>query len=378
MVKDLKRRKNQTLIAGMLLSISAVTYSCTKDSISATNPLTSSSAPSSNNGSAAPLQRILFVGDSFTHGRYAPVRTYNSGGKNGNTTGSPLVFDENYGQTGARAELENGPWGGIPGIFAELAYESGLNYDVHIEAISATSLEKNFDAASGVIAQSKWNAVVLQELSLKALPSELTGSSLSNPNGFYSSVQTIEKAVHTAAPSSKVYLYEAWPRADLAETLSGNINSSKFNKNYAANLSALATANNSAYHTAAQQDGNIAGIAPAGDAWVNAWAANIANSNPFTGTANTPVLWYGLNQVNDPQISNPDYLHPSIYGAYLNGLVLFQQITGTDVRTFGQQEKAAAALGISGTIAVQLQQIAWQTVTQENSQQTNQTVAPVS
>lgn len=323
------------------------------------------------------LQRILFVGDSFTHGRYAPVRSYNSGGANGITSGSSLVFDENFGQTGARKELEAGPYGGIPGIFAEFAAEAGLNYDVHIEAISETSLENNFNAASSVIVQSKWNAVVLQELSSRPLPYALTMDKTSNPSNFCASVQTIEKAVHGASSAAKLYLYEPWPRADLSETLSGGDPSATgFSTNYAANLSVLADANHNAYYSAAQHDGNIAGVAPAGDAWVNAWSATIANSNPYLAGSNLPVLWYGLNTVNNPAITKPDYLHPSIYGAYLSGLVLFQQITGTDVRTLGGQEKAAIALGIPGTTAVQLQLVAWQTVSRESSQPINRTVDP--
>lgn len=363
-----KNKRSNTLIAGLLISISIGSYGCSSDSISATKPNTSSKGT---------LQRILFVGDSFTHGRYTPVRPYNSGGTDGRTAGSPLVFDENYGQTGARAELETGPYGGIPGIFAEFAYESGLNYDVHIEAISETSLENNFNAASSVIVQSKWNAVVLQELSLKPLPYALTNDKISNPSNFCTSVQNIEKAVHGASATAKLYLYEPWPRADLADALSGGDPSSAgFSTSYAANLSALADANHNAYYSAAQHDGNIAGVAPAGEAWVNAWAATIANSNPYLNTSSLPVLWYGLNTVNNPAITKPDYLHPSIYGAYLSGLVLFQQITGTDVRNLGGQEKAAVQLGITSTIAIQLQLIAWQTVTQESSQPINQTVDP--
>ncbi|WP_367866494.1 hypothetical protein [Pedobacter sp. WC2423] len=368
-----QNKKCHILMTGMLVSISALTYSCTKDSNTVMQPGTASGSISRNTN----LQRILFVGDSFTHGRYAPVRQYNSGGLANQTSGSTLVFDENFGQTGARQELEAGPWGGIPGIFAEFAYESGLNYDVHIEAISATSLAKNYAAAPEVIAQAKWNAVVLQEISVKPIPYALTNSNISNPANFCSSVQTIEKAVHTASSAAKVYLYEPWPSADLAETMSGgNPDASGFSANYAANLMTLANANHNAYYSAASHDGNIAGVAPVGEAWVNAWAAKIANADPYLANSNLPILWYGMNKVNDPQISKPDYHHPNTYGAYLSGLVLFQQITGIDARTLGAQEKAASSLGIPSSVATQLQLIAWQTVTKESSQPINQTVDP--
>jgi hypothetical protein len=325
---------------------------------------------------AAPLQHILFVGDSFTHGRYTPVRPYNAGGSQNATKGSALVVDENYGATGKRAEvIEPGPYGGIPGIFAEFAVEAELNYDVHIEAISETSLAVNFANASSVIEQSKWNAVVLQELSAKPLPYSLTMSTTSDPAGFCSSVQTIEQGVHHAAPSANVYLYETWPRADLAQALAGSPTSSGFTASYLANLTLLGNANHNAYYSAAAHDGAIAGVAPAGEAWQRAWAQGVANPDPYVSSA-LPSLWYGINAVNNPVISAPDYLHPSIYGAYLSGLVLFQQITGTDVRTLGANEAAAAQLGIPSAVATQLQQVAWQTVVGESAAPINQTVDP--
>lgn len=39
---------------------------------------------------------------------------------------------------------------------------------------------------------------------------------------------------------------------------------------------------------------------------------------------------------------NAGYHHPSIYGAYLSALVLFQTLTKVDVRTLGAGEQAAA------------------------------------
>ena len=323
----------------------------------------------------AALQRILFVGDSFTHGRYAPVRSYNAGGTQDAATGSSRVVDENYGQTGARAELEPGPWGGIPGIFAALAVEASLNYDVHIEAISATSLDKNFAAAASVIEQSKWNAVVLQELSPKPLTFALTGSTTSDPSAFCSSVKAIEQGVHGVAASANVYLYETWPRADLAQALSGAVGSTGYHDRYVANLAVLGNANHNAYDSAASHDGAIAGVAPVGDAWERAWSEGIANLDP-SAASTLPLLWYNIETVNNPAISAPDLLHPSIYGAYLSGLVLFQQVTGSDVRSFGASESAAQALGIPAATAVQLQRVAWEAVTQESAAPIDQAVDP--
>jgi hypothetical protein len=327
-----------------------------------------------------PAQRhILFVGDSFTYGRYQPVRQYNSGGTQTPAGGSALVVDENYRQTGARAETsETGPFGGIPGIFAEFAVEKGLDYDVHIEAIAATSLQTHYSVASSVIDDARWNAVVLQELSARPLTGALTGSSQSDPANFCKAVQTIERGVHAAAPSASVYLYETWPQGEWAQALAGNAASPGFAAAYANALTATGTAYHNVYYRAAALDGAIAAVAPAGEAWSRAWAAGIANPDPYTGSAPGPLLWYGIETVNDPAITTPDYHHPGIGGAYLSALVLFQQVTGIDVRTLGNGETAAAALGIPSAQAVQLQQVAWETVTQENSAPGNQTVDPCS
>jgi hypothetical protein len=156
-------------------------------------------------------RHVLFVGDSFTHDRYLPVRTYNNTpgtGGIGSTKPSPYVVDENY-DTSVEGRMEDvpgeyGPWGGIPGIFAELAYEANLPYDVHIEAISETSLAKNYSVASDVIAQPFWDAVVLQEASFEPIPSSLTHDPNSDPQAFCNAVETIEQGVHNAAPNARV------------------------------------------------------------------------------------------------------------------------------------------------------------------------------
>jgi len=129
---------------------------------------TSTTTPPNQTTRPPALRHVLFVGDSFTHGRYLPVRTYNNTpgtGGIGSTVASAEVVDENFNTTiAARQETgagETGPWGGIPGIFAEFANETGLPYDVHIEAISATSLAKNYSAASDVITRPNWDTVVL-------------------------------------------------------------------------------------------------------------------------------------------------------------------------------------------------------------------------
>src|SRR5207237_320591 len=93
-------------------------------------------------------------------------------------------------------------------------------------------------------------------------------------------------------------------------------------------------------------NGHFARVAPVGDAWVKAFRENLAIRNPARPEAGKINLW------------GDDSYHPSIYGAYLNALVLLQTITEKDPRALGPNEKAAKALGIEPAIAVRLQNLA--------------------
>ncbi|WP_269505240.1 hypothetical protein [Burkholderia sp. IMCC1007] len=312
-------------------------------------------------------QHILFVGDSLTHGRYTPVRSYGAmrtgSGARGDTA---QVVDENFAQTGARAEFEPGPWGGIPGIFARFAVEAGLDYDVHLEAMSATSLAKHDRVASRVIDRPIWDAVVLQELSAKPLPFALTHSRASDPAGFCASVARLARGIRAAAPHARVYLYETWPSADRAKALAGAPGSDGFHARYLDRIADIGAAYRDAFERARRADPSIVAVAPVGRAWQRAWAAGIADPDPYAPSG-APMLWYGMHAHGDPPMSQPDYLHPGVLGAYLSALVLFQQIAGVDVRTFGPQEQAAAQLGIAPQMAERLQAVASDTVRHERT-----------
>lgn len=268
---------------------------------------------------AAPVtQRILFVGDSFTHGRYLPVRTYNNTpgtGGLGSTAASAQVVDENFNTTvTARMESrsEYGPYGGIPGIFAELATEAGLPYDVHIEAISATSLANNYKAAQSVIAQSVWKSVVLQEASFVPITNALSYNTNSSPQAFCNAVETLEQGIHAASPSANVYLYATWAPADTG-WIDATANGSKAfsSSTYLNDLSTLTSAYHDANLAAATQDGHIAGVAPVGDAWALAWSGNIANPNPYDTSGVGPYLTFDYQTAGHYDDSDRRRLPPS-------------------------------------------------------------------
>ncbi|MGI4867119.1 MAG: T9SS type A sorting domain-containing protein [Janthinobacterium lividum] len=272
--------------------------------------------------------RVLFVGNSFTHGKFDPVRLYNAAG----------VTDENYGQTGARAENYSGPWGGIPGIFKKFADQAGLLYEVHIESISGQPLEYHYNNALAVSKQASWNQVVLQDQSTYPLPSNRTG----NRTSFYTYATKLEQAIHGQNAQTQVYLYETWARADMTypsgQPYSGLPIDTMFQDLH------------NGYYAEYRTNGKFAAVAPAGDAWLRAIQQGTATRNPYSPEAGKINLW------------GSDYYHPGNWGSYLNALVLFCTLTGVDPRTLGSGEQAAAALGISAADATALQQVAYQQV----------------
>ncbi len=290
-------------------------------------------APVRASDAAAPV-KILFVGNSFVHGAFEPVLSYNA----------KTVTDENAGLPASDPRSENrggqpsGPWGGIAAIFKQFTQEAGLNYDVHVELASGMPLRFHYDHALSVIAQPSWNVVVLQELSTGPVLETKTGS----PADFERYTKLLEEAIHRANPAASVLLYETFPRADLTYP-AGSPYAGK-------TIEVMGDALHAAYEREAHGEGHIAGVAPVGDAWLRAIREGVAEANPYAPEAGKLDLW------------NVDNYHPSRWGAYLNACVFFERLTNRDARTLGAGERAAADLGISPAQAQTLQRIAHETV----------------
>jgi hypothetical protein len=167
---------------------------------------------------------ILFVGNSYTHGRYQPVLGYNAGAannpsdtvvhdllcpslpcsmpagsglpveggmqitptasntptSNGATNyGTGLVGQLNYLQANSSSQYnEVGPYGGVAGIFLQFTKEAGLHYNVSLIAVSSATLQGYVTGTSKsalpLIANSTYSQVVLQEQSFKPLPTTIS------------------------------------------------------------------------------------------------------------------------------------------------------------------------------------------------------------
>ncbi len=277
---------------------------------------------------------ILFVGNSFFHGAFEPVLSYNAAA----ITDESLQPDRT-GQRRRRYEREQRPWGGIPGIFKKLTDEAGLHYEVHLEAISGQTLKFHYDSALAIIQQPRWDRVVMHDYSTGPVPARHGGQ----PARFFDYATRLEQAVHAANPQAQVYLYQTWARADLTYPAG---------QPYAGlPLDSMTADLHRAYYQEVAQDQHFAGVAPAGDAWLRAVRQGVADPNPYDAPEPGKVDLWGR-----------DHYHPSPYGAYLNACVLLAEITGRDPRKLGRHEQAAAALGIAPAVAVQLQKVAYEQV----------------
>jgi len=282
--------------------------------------------------SAQTATRVLFVGNSFTHGQYAPALNYNSGAVTDLNFGLPAT-DPRAHDAGMQAAF-----GGVPGIFKKFTTQAGLNYDVQLEAVSGKSLEFHHTSALPVIAQAGWDKVVLQEQSTRPTPTARGG----NQALFYTYSTRLEQAIHAASPGAQVYLYGTWARPDFTYP-SGS--------RYAGlPIDSMAQDLHKTYYAALATNGRFAAVAPVGDAFLRAITTGVATRNPYTPDPSKINLWAS------------DQVHASKWGSYLSALVMFYQLTNVDPRTLGATELAAVDLGITPADAVALQQVAYQQV----------------
>ncbi len=256
---------------------------------------------------ADPIE-ILFVGNSYTHGRYQPALGYNAGPGNAtgtatvhdllcptlpctgaegsapvipttsNTPGGSLAGQLTYLQNNPSSQYtEVGPYAGAAGIFLQLTKEAGLNYDVSSITVSSATLTgyaNNTGSEAGdlaLIENSKYSQVVLQDQSFQPLPTSITVNGASvptrgNPTSFQSGVSRLITDIDNAdtaagAPKAAITLYETPPIASYGYT-SSNPNAPIFGSS-----------------TVAQQGGNKAYAPYVGDANpISAMASDLHNA----------------------------------------------------------------------------------------------------
>jgi autotransporter-associated beta strand protein len=252
----------------------------------ATTAMTSALAltPAVAQTAADPVE-ILFLGNSFTHGKYAPALNYNAGP--GNSTDSNFVHDLlcpsltaagmctagagavpavtptaattpggtvlgqlNYLQNNPSAQnTEPGPFSGVAGVFLQFTKEAGLHYNVSLIAVSSATLQgylNNTGTTAGtlpLITNAKFNQVVMQDQSFRPLPATITVNGQTvptrgSPSAFQAGVNGLVNAIDGAdaaagKANAAITLYQTQPLASYGYT-SSNPNAPIFGSSTAA------------------------------------------------------------------------------------------------------------------------------------------------
>lgn len=264
---------------------------------------------------AAAPRTILFIGNSFTQGAQSPVLKWGAASVN---------------------DLNGGGIGGVPALFKAFAEQTGLNYAVSSETHGGKTLGFHYDERRQRFDR-PWDVVVLQEYS--TLHPERPGDA----RDYLRDVRRLSALFRTRNPSVRTWLMATWSRADLAYRKQSPWRGKP--------IPAMANDLRAAADRARTNTPGIAGVLPVGEAWNRAFAAGVADPDPYDGITPGQVgLWAD------------DQYHASVAGYYLEALVVFGRVTGVDPRTLGRDERAARSLGLAPAVTASLQRIAYQTL----------------
>jgi hypothetical protein len=255
---------------------------------------------------------ILFIGNSFTFAYGSPVRFY---------------------RANSVSDLNSDGQGGVPALFKSFTSEAGLDYEVSMETWPGVGLEWHLEHKLPLIGQKPWDNVVMHGYST------LDAKHPGNSDLLVRSVKQMSEFLKAHSPHVTVRLMATWPRADLTYLLGGAW--------YGKPIEAMANDVRSGYERAARSSG-IEGIIPVGDAWLRAMHSGVADVDPYDGIdAGKLDLW------------TYDGYHASVYGSYLEALMVFGGVTQLDPRVLGVGECSGFELGLSSAQVGSLEQVAF-------------------
>lgn len=257
---------------------------------------------------------ILFIGNSFTFGSRTPVKGW----------GSETVTD-----------LNETKIGGVPALFKAFVTQAGRDFNVSLETSPGKNLDFHIKEKADVIGRS-WDYVLLQGHSL--LDKEKPGDATTHARA----ARELAELLHSKNPDVDIRLVSTWSRADQTYLEDGHWYGQPI-ENMALDIR---RGNDLALKESAPL---IREVIPVGEAWNRAIKTGVADPNPYDGiTPGQLDLWAR------------DHYHASVAGYYLEALMIFGAITELDPRSLGQQERAAAELGLTPEQAVALQNVAYE------------------
>jgi hypothetical protein len=265
------------------------------------------------------LPRVLFVGNSLIFGSRSPLRYYR------NTS---------------VADLNGTGMGGVPALFKAFASQAGLDFAVSHETVGGSGLDLHLKDKADIIGR-PWEFVVL--LSFSLLDREKPG----DPELLKRSVLGLSHLFHASNPQVDIRVIATMARADQVYPPDGHW--------HGRGLKQMTLDIRTAYNQAAAGAPLVRSVIPVGEAWMRAINNGVADANPYDGI--------GPNEVN---LWAYDHRHGSVFGYYLQSLVIFGDLTGLDPRSLGEDEQTAFDLGISKAQSSALQQIAYEELSEQN------------
>jgi hypothetical protein len=256
---------------------------------------------------------VLFVGNSFTHAAGSPARFY---------------------RADSVTDLNNAGIGGVPALFKAFTAQAGLGYDVYVETQPGSGLDFHIENRLGLIGRRPWDKVVMHGQS--TLDFENPG----DPAKLIATSRQLSDVLQARNPDVQVHLMATWSRADQTYRSDGIWSGRP--------IAAMALDVRAASDAAAANAPAITSVIPVGEAWTRAMSTGVADPNPYDGIAFDQIdLW------------TYDHYHASVYGYYLEALVVFGSLTGLDPRSLGDHECSAFELGLSRQQSRALQQVAF-------------------
>ena len=255
---------------------------------------------------------ILFIGNSFTYGHGSPVQRWRSA---------------------SVTDLNGQGVGGVPALFKSFARQAGLSYNVFLETQPGAGLDWHLENKLPLLGQRPWDIVVLQGFST------LDPNKPGDPALLKATVKRMAAFLRERNGAIALHLMATFPRADAVYRSGGAW--------YGKTVEQMARDIRAGYDQAAHGVPGVKGVAPVGEAWIRAFHSQVADPDPYDGIEPGQVDLWGA-----------DHYHASTAGYYLSALVLFGSISGRDPRWLGEQECAAAELGLPAQHARALQHIA--------------------
>ncbi|MCK9685556.1 PEP-CTERM sorting domain-containing protein [Scleromatobacter humisilvae] len=256
---------------------------------------------------------ILFIGNSFTYAQGSAVHYY---------------------RASTVTDLNGQGIGGMPALFKSFATEAGLDVDVYLETQGGVGIDWHLAHKSDVIGQRPWDSVVMHGYST------LDAAKPGDPALLVDTVRRMSALLRARNPAVEIRLMSTWPRADQTYDSRGAW--------YGKTIEAMARDLRAGYDKAAAATPGLKPVIPVGDAWIRAMQAGVADANPYDGIEAGKVdLW------------TYDHYHASVYGYYLETLVVFGSVTGLDPRSLGDNECSGYELGLSRPQVGALEQVAF-------------------